>query len=103
MAEEIIKVYWSATAQKSFDNIIAYLGAEWTEKEIQKFVQRTESVLALIQRYPEMSQPSNKRKNVRLFILNRHTKLVYNYLPKKKQITLLLFWNMKQNPANFKY
>ncbi len=103
MEEEVRTVLWSETAKKSFAGIIEYLEKEWSEKEIQKFLTRTEEVLNLLKRYPEMNQPSSKRKNVRIVILNKHTKLVYHYLPKKKQITILLFWGMKQNPLRFKY
>ncbi len=50
-----------------------------------------------------MCRPSAKRKNIRIGILDKHTQIVYHYKPRKKQIELLLFWGMKQNPAKFKY
>lgn len=102
--EEVVKVViWADSAQSSFDNIINYLTENWTEKEIKKFVARAENVIAVLRRYPEMGRPSETRKNVRITILNKHTKMVYHYLPSRKRLTLLLFWNMKRNPAGFKY
>ncbi len=50
-----------------------------------------------------MCRPSRKRKNIRIGLLNKHTQIIYEYKPFKKQIVLLLFWGMKQNPVNFKY
>jgi hypothetical protein len=50
-----------------------------------------------------MCRPSQKRKNVRIAILNKHTQMVYHFKPRKKQLQILLFWNPKQNPAKFKY
>lgn len=58
--------------------------------------------LKALKRYPEMCRPSLKRKNVRICILNKHTQLVDHYKPRKRQIEILLFWNFKQNPADFK-
>lgn len=57
----------------------------------------------MLQRNPDMFRPSVKRKHVHIAILNKHTKMVYHYKLRKKQIVLLQFWGMKQNPANFKY
>jgi len=60
-------------------------------------------MIATLKRYPEMCRPSAKRKNVRIGILDKHTQVIYHYKPRSKQIEILLFWNMKQNPDRFKY
>ncbi len=60
-------------------------------------------MIATLQGYPESCRPSIKRKNVRIGILDKHTQLVYHYNSKQKQITVILFWGMKQNPSKFKY
>ena len=104
MAEEIVKeIYWTDSAKASFNNIIFYLRKEWTEREVENFVNRTAEFMAVLKRYPEMCRPSQKRKNVRIGILDKHTQIVYHYKPGKKQIEEVLFWGMKQNPAKFKY
>ena len=104
MAKEIVlQVLWSDSAKKSFQKIIAYLEREWSEKEAAAFMKRVSAILSTIQRYPEMCRTSTKRKNVRIGILDKHTQLVYYYKPGKKQIEVLLFWGMKQNPLGFKY
>ena len=104
MAEEIvIQIFWSDSAKKSFQKIIAYLEKEWSKKEAATFVRRVSAMLSTIQKHPEMCRPSAKRKNVRIGILDKHTQLIYHYNPRKKQIEVLLFWGMKQNPLKFKY
>ena len=104
MAEEIVlEILWSDSAKVSFNKIVDYLRKEWTDREVEKFVQRTVEWLATLKRYPEMCRPSTKRKNVRIGILDKHTQIIYHYKPKKKEIELLLFWSMKQNPVQFKY
>ncbi|MBX2925414.1 MAG: type II toxin-antitoxin system RelE/ParE family toxin [Chitinophagaceae bacterium] len=104
MAEEIVvQIFWSDSAKKSFQKIIAYLEKEWSEKEAATFVKRVSAMLLTLQKYPDMCRPSTKRKNVRIGILDKHTQLIYHYKPRKKQIEVLLFWGMKQNPSRLKY
>ncbi len=95
---EVIEIFWSDSAKSSFQHIIAYLEKNWSEKEVAAFVKRAYAMLSTIQRYSEMCRPSMKRKNVRIGILDKHTQLVYHYTPRKKQIEVLLFWGIKQNP-----
>ena len=76
---------------------------EGAEKEAAAFVKRVSAMLLTLQKYPDMCRPSTKRKNVHIGILDKHTQLIYHYKPRKKQIEVLLFWGMKQNPSGFKY
>ena len=104
MAEEVVlEICWTDSAKISFSKIVDYLKQAWSEKEVEKFVTRTEEMLLLLKRYPEMCRPSLKRKNVRIGILDKHTQLIYHYKPRKKQIEILLFWGTKQNPSKLKY
>ena len=101
--DEITSIQWTDKAKFTFNNIILYLQNKWTEREITKFISRTHQVLETLKRYPEMCRPSQKRKNVRIAILDKHTQMVYHFKPRKKQLEILLFWNFKQNPDKFKY
>jgi plasmid stabilization system protein ParE len=104
MVEEIVQdIQWTDSAKASFQKIIEYLRDEWTQREVENFVNRTEDMLNTLKRYPQSCRPSRKRKNVRIAILDKHTQLLYHYRPRKKQIVVLLFWGMKQDPAKFKY
>ncbi len=104
MAEEVVQaVSWSAGAKTSFNKIIEYLAAYWSPKEIENLVIRTEKIITVLKSYPDMGRPSAKRKGVRIFLLDRHTQIIYFYKPLKKEIVILHFWGMKQNPEKFKY
>lgn len=104
MAEIIVdRILWTDSAKLSFNKIVKYLKKTWSDREIVKFVKRTTEVLSTLQRFAEMCRPSLKRKNVRIALLNNHTQMVYYYKPGTKQIDVLLFWGMKQNPAKFNY
>ena len=77
MGEEVIEeILWSDSAKRSFNNIIEYLHKEWTEKEVQKFIDVTTEMIFSLKRYPEMCRPSLKRKYVRIGILNKKTQLI---------------------------
>lgn len=104
MAEEIVQeILWTGSAKITFNNIMEYLQEKWSDKEVERFVNSTIKMLSTLKHYPEMCRPSAKRKYVRIGILNKQIQLVYHYKPGKKQIKILLFWGMKQNPAKFKY
>lgn len=104
MVEEIVQVVvWSDSAKISFQKIIDYLQKTWTEREIERFVQRTTEMIDTLKKYPEMCRPSTKRKNVRIGILSKQTQLIYSYTPRQKKIEILLFWNPKQHPSKLKY
>ncbi len=104
MAEEIVQeIQWTDSAKFTFNKIIEYLRREWTEREVENFVTRLKEMLSTLKRYPEMCRPSNKRKNVRIGILDKHTQIIYHYKPGKRQIEVLLFRGMKQDPSKFKY
>ena len=70
-AETVQEILWTDSAKITFQNIIAWLRQEWSEKEMDKFINRTEELLALLKRYPEMCRLSIKRKNVRISILDK--------------------------------
>jgi plasmid stabilization system protein ParE len=86
MGEEVIEeILWTDSAKSTFNNIVEYLRKEWSEREVQKFVNNTLEMISTLKRYPEMCRPSLKRKNVRIGILNKHTQLIYHYKPGKKK------------------
>ncbi len=103
MDQVISEIKWTPRAYKSFDSIVLYLEKQWSDREVEKFIMKTNRILVMLKSYPEMCSPSLRRKNVRIAILSKQTKLVYHYKPKKGQIEILLFWNQKQDPAKFNF
>lgn len=104
MDKEVINdIKWTQLATQSFNSIIGYLETEWSDREIERFISKTNNLLTTIRLHPQMCRPSQKRKNVRIALLTKNTQMVYYYNPQKKQIRLLLFWSSKQNPFKFNY
>lgn len=80
MAEEIVhEVLWSDSAKNSFSKIVNYLNRVWTEKEVAKFIGRTDEMISTLKCYPEMGRLSSKKKYVRISLLDKHNQLIYHY------------------------
>lgn len=97
------KVFWTDTAEKTAGNIIKYLRREWTEREVTHFLNEVDRTINAIEIYPRLFKPSEKRKNVYLALISKHTFLVYQIRPAKQHIVLLMFWDTRQNPRRSKY
>jgi plasmid stabilization system protein ParE len=98
-----VKINWSREARESFSENINYLHEEWTEREAKTFVQQTQKVISRLEIYPESYPPGNKNKKYRKARLNKYIVLFYRYYKTKGTITLISFWNVKQNPVHLKY
>jgi plasmid stabilization system protein ParE len=96
-------VFWTDRAQKTANDIVKYLREEWTEKEVDAFLDEVDRTINAIEIYPKLFRQSAKRKNIHLALISKHTILVYQVRPDKKQIALLLFWGTKQSPRKLKY
>jgi plasmid stabilization system protein ParE len=97
------KVLWTNQAIKTADDVVKYLREEWTEKEVNDFLDKVDNTISLIEVNPKLYRASDKKPNIHLAIIKRRTLLVYQVRPVKKQIILLLFWNPKKNPKKMKY
>jgi len=96
------KITWSPGAINDFLQIIAYLEENWTEKEIQKFTDRIDEKLAVLQQHPRLGSPSQKKSNVHQTVVHKKVILIYKYKPLKKEILLLSLWNTQQDPEKMR-
>jgi plasmid stabilization system protein ParE len=97
------EVNWTEEAKENFDSIIKWIESKWTAKEKDNFIAVVEKKIAILEQFPTSCRISNKRKNVRISVLDKHNKIVYHYHAKQQKITILAIWIMKQDPQKFKY
>jgi plasmid stabilization system protein ParE len=91
----IFNIIWSPKAKETYYNIIYYLIENWTKKEIQNFIHRTEIVLDHVgQNY--LLYPYSKKGNAYRAVINRQVSLYYR--TKGSNIELLIFWDNRLNP-----
>ena len=92
-----LKVIWSPQAIDTFAEIVDYLQTNWTEREIKKFVQKSNVVIELINQNPKMYKASEKKKYHHKAFIFKPVSLVYRHKPKKQEIELVTFWNKSKN------
>lgn len=80
MAKEVI---WIKRAKDKFNKILTYLENEWSEEIANKFIERTNLIIELIDKFPELGYQIKQRKVVRRFLVTRHNYLVYRLFKNK--------------------
>lgn len=88
-------IIWSLRATKSFERIIDYLKHNWTDKEIEKFIKATNSVLQKLENNQVHFRSSGKRQ-VHEVLITKHNLLIYRI--HKTEIQLLVFFDTRQHP-----
>jgi len=95
-----LKVRWTKEAKTTYDDVLKYLSENWTHKEIEKFVSKTNSILSIISYQPYAFKASSHKK-VRKAVINKQNSLFY--LVRDTGIYLLSFWDNRRDPKKNKY
>jgi plasmid stabilization system protein ParE len=98
-----MKISWTPTARLTYFKVLEYISKEWTIKEVESFIDKTEQTIAQIAETPFMFKASRKMKNVRKGFVTEHNSLYYRVKPQKGEIELLTFWDNRQSPTKIKY
>jgi plasmid stabilization system protein ParE len=95
MAFEIV---WTKRAAAGYENIINYLEANWSDKEVSRFVVETNKFFENLILHPELLRKSAKHKDLHRGPINPLTILTYRIKPRKKQIELINIRGARQKP-----
>lgn len=71
------KVFWTSEAKSQVDNIIVYLREEWSESEVQDFLDILYHFEQTISAFPKSFKVSRKFKGCRLGFVHRHITAIY--------------------------
>ncbi len=98
-----MEIVWSDQADETFDMISAYILDKFTQKEVDDFVIQTYEVIEVIKSYSKLYPLSKMRKlkSTRKAVIHPHSTLYYR-ISDKKTITLISFWDNRNNPAKLK-
>jgi len=96
------KIVWLPTAQFTYIETLKYLEEEFSEKEIEKFVDRILQKIMLLRSFPTIGNSCNK-PNIYKTVVHKKVLLFYQYKPVKNEILLLGFWNTMQDPGKLKW
>lgn len=89
-------IIWSPTAKFTYYEILEYLDENWTIKEVEAFIERTEEVLSHICDNP-LLYPYSTENDTHKCVMVKQISLFYRV--KTNVIELLVFWDNRQNPA----
>ena len=92
-----LELFWSACADKKFDQIIDHLLKEWGEKVTITFVKKVYEFLDVLVEFPEMGKIENKERNIRGFVIVKQITVFYKI--KRNKIILLNFFINKTSPS----
>jgi plasmid stabilization system protein ParE len=95
------QVVWNRKAVRQFEKIQEYLSKEFGDKTTEEFTKRVFNFLDLLSDYPDLGTVENKERNIRGFLLHRHTTLFYKIGSDK--IYLLAMFDNRQDPKKPKY
>jgi len=86
-------VTWSPTARITYYQILEYLLENWTFKELETFIDRTEEVITHICNNP-LLYPYSDESNTHKCVVVKQVSLFYRV--KLNDIELLVFWDNRQ-------
>jgi plasmid stabilization system protein ParE len=93
------KIVWTQKALGSFEKILDYLQKEYGADTASEFAQKVYHTLDLLAEFPQMGSVEVKSKNIRGFLLTKQTRLFYRLKIKVENITLLNFFDTRQDSA----
>jgi len=96
----VAKIVWNRRASQQFTAIQNYLVQEFGENAAETFTTHTFNFLELLSKYPLIGSLEHAAKNIRGFLLHRHTTLFYTY--KSDTIFILSLFNNRMHPREKK-
>jgi plasmid stabilization system protein ParE len=90
------QIVWNKRACKQLADLQNYLQQEFGEKAAQTFTYRIFQFLELLVKYPQIGTLEGPEKNIRGFLLHRHTTILYK--EKEETLYILALFDNRQNP-----
>ena len=89
------KIIWTSKARSDYWNNIDYLEAQWSEKEVKRFIAKTDDIIEKIAK-GKVSFLSTDFENISKVVVVKQIMLFYKV--DKNNLYILRFWNTSQNP-----
>lgn len=93
------KIIWTPESIETFEAVLDYLKNNWSQVEVDRFIDLTDSVVMYISENPLMFRKTNK-KNIHEALVTEHNLLIYKIYP--THIALITFWDTRRNPKKRK-
>jgi len=89
-------IIWSEEAVRNLENILEYLYAKWTQREVDNFKRLLAKQLILISNHPLIFPKSSYHPELRKAVLSKQTIVFYYFRDNK--IYLVYLFQTSQNP-----
>lgn len=93
-------ILWTDEAVENLENIISYISANWTEREVNKFKVRLSEQINIISKFPNIFPTSTITPRLRKAVLTKQTIIFYEF--KEKVIYITYLFDSRQNPKKVK-
>ncbi|GAB3822928.1 type II toxin-antitoxin system RelE/ParE family toxin [Pontibacter rugosus] len=90
------QIVWNKRASNQLADLQNYLQQEFGDKATQTFTYRIFQFLELLIKYPQIGTLESPEKDIRGFLLHRHTTILYKQ--KEETIYILASFDNRQNP-----
>lgn len=94
-----MRVIITEEAEVSLDEIIEYLRENWNQTVIDKFLSNIQVTIQRIQKFPR-SFPVSAFVDVQRALVSKQIVMLFKI--ENETLTILLFWDARQNPENLK-
>jgi len=90
------QIIWNKRASRQLEELQRYLWAEFGEQTAEAFTARIFKFLELLLKYPKIGSMENAEKDIRGFLLHRHTTILYKQ--RHDAIYILSLFDNRQSP-----
>lgn len=95
------KLIWSSESKKNLADLIFYLEANWTEREIKNFFQKLEKIISLIKFKPQIFRVVNRKKRIRKCVVSKQISLYYRF--DITEIFIVTVFDNRRNPNRLSF
>lgn len=94
------KITLSKTASKKLNQLLEYLGSEWSESVKQNFIKRLDKSLEQIRNHPLSTEKSEVKNGLHRCVVTKHTSVFYLF--DSKRILIVTIFDNRMNPKKLK-
>ena len=94
------QILWTDEAVENLKNIISYISANWTEREVNKFKIKLSEQINTISRFPNIFPASTKTPRLRKAVLTKQTIIFYEF--KEQVVYITYLFDSRKDPKKIK-